>query len=145
MDFTDFLVSHNSSLDVNRVSLLQNKQSQILPRNCFSITSFLNIVYEDSKYLLLYQGVTVSRVLLKFFQPSIFSSAAAAGYSSPCYMYFSLVPKSDRRSLRWRPAFQASILMPLKGNTSRSYPTILHRQVLSILNNLLARKKIIRR
>jgi len=58
MDFTDFLVSHNSSLDVNGVSLLQNKQSQILPRNCFSITSFLNIVYEDSKYLLLYQGLS---------------------------------------------------------------------------------------
>jgi len=143
MDFTDFLVSHNSSLDVNGVSLLQNKQSQILPRNCFSITSFLNIVYEDSKYLLLYQGLSGVAPILS--AQHILIRGRSRLLFKLCYMYFSLVPKSDRRSLRWRLAFQASILMPPKENTSRSYPTILHRQVLSILNNLLARKKTIRR
>lgn len=48
MDFTDFLVSRIRSRDVNEVSLLENKQSLLLRRDCFSITSFLERVFQDS-------------------------------------------------------------------------------------------------
>lgn len=87
MNFPDFLVSYTCSLDADEVSLLENKQSQLLPRNCFSITPILDIVYEDPEYLLLYQGFTVSPASIQFLQPSILSSAAAADCFSPYYRY----------------------------------------------------------